>query len=191
MTIQGAASAIWRHHACEVVLFALLAAPVLSIRPSTGNAIIVAGFFLSYFGLSYLSDIRTSLVADDDGVEYLAGGRDRVFIAWSEMARIVPRRFRGWPAEDAIVLLDDSDAPLLVAAVSMFDRRSLDALKAHAERFVEVDQPVVLSPFTGRAHGVRHPELVPQRTSERFLASSIGGFLLAAFVAVVLVTIVE
>ncbi|AIF41460.1 MULTISPECIES: hypothetical protein [Dermacoccus] len=191
MVIEASPWAFWRHHACEVVLFAVLAAPVLAIRPSVGNIVAVVVFFVAYFGFSFLSDMRTRLRVDEDGVEYLAGGRDQVFIAWNETARIVPRRFRWWTAEDAIVFLDGGDRPLLVAGISMFAPADLDALEGAARAYVPVDSPVILSPFTGRADGERHPELVPQRTSERLLASSISSFLIAAVVAIVLLTVFE
>ena len=129
MVIEASPWAFWRRHACEVVLFAVLAAPVLAIRPSVGNIVAVVVFFVAYFGFSFLSDMRTRLRVDEDGVEYLAGGRDQVFIAWNETARIVPRRFRWWTAEDAIVFLDGGDRPLLVAGISMFAPADLDALE--------------------------------------------------------------
>ena len=76
----------------------------------------------------------------------------------------------------------------VVAALAPAD---LDALEGAARAYVPVDSPVILSPFTGRADGERHPELVPQRTSERLLASSISSFLIAAVVAIVLLTVFE
>lgn len=191
MIFEASPRAFWRHHACEVVLFAILAAPVLAIRPSLGNIGAVVIFFVAYFGFSFLSDTRTRLRIDDDGIEYLAGGRDQVFIAWNEVARVVPRRFKWWTAEDAIVFLDAAGRPLLVAGISMFAPADLDALEREARRYVEVAPPVVLSPFTGRAGGERHPELVPQRTSERLLASSITSFLIAGLVALAFVIIFE
>lgn len=190
MTIYGDAGAFVRHHVCEFVLFVLLAAPVLAIRPSRGNIATVVVFFVLYFAFAYRSDCATRLRVDDDGVEYLAGGRDRLFIAWSEIGAIVPRRYRGWPAEDALVLLDPNDRPLLVAGVSMFRREDLEASRTYAAGRAGVRSPAILSPLTGRENGRRRPELVASRSSERLLASSIGGLVLAALVAVVLVTVV-
>lgn len=191
VTIHGEASAFLRHHVCELVLFVALAAPVLAIRPSPNNILVVVVFLVLYFAFSYRSDCATRLRVDDDGVEYLAGGRDRLFLAWSEIGAIVPRRFRGWPAEDALVLLDHGGRRLLVAGVSMFSRPQVEALSAYVGGRAEMRQPAVLSPLTGREHGVRRPELVSERSTERVLASSIGGLALAVVVAVVLFTVFE
>ena len=173
------------------MLFALLAAPVLAVRGSFGNVCAVVIFFLGFGAFSFLGDVPTRLRVDDDGLEYLAGGRDRIFLAWSEVGSVAPRRFRGWPAEDALVLLDHGRRPLLVAGVSMFERGDLVRAVAHIRGHVAVEPVTVLSPLTGKAGGRRRPELVPQRTSERFLASSIGGLVVAAAVAAALVTMVR
>ena len=191
MTINAAAVAYLRHHLCEFLLFVVLATPVLVMRPFLGNVVVVVLFFVMYFGFSYQSERAVRLRVDDDGLQYLAGGRDRSFIAWSEIGAIVPRRFRGWPAEDALVVLDHADKPLLVAGVAMFGDADLRRVKAYAGQRVEVREPVVLSALTGRAGGHRRPDLVPERTSERFLASSIGGMVLAALVAVALFSFVR
>lgn len=191
VTIHGEASAFVRHHVCEFVLFVALAAPVLVIRPSRNNILVVVVFLVLYFAFSYRSDCATRLRVDDDGVEYLAGGRDRLFLAWSEIGAVVPRHYRGWPAEDALVLLDHGGRRLLVAGVSMFSRPELEALRAYAAGRAEVRPAAILSPLTGRENGVRRPELVSERSTERVLASSIGGLVIAAAVAVVLFTLFE
>lgn len=73
----------------------------------------------------------------------------------------------------------------------MFARPELEALSVYAAGRAEVRPPAILSPLTGRVDGVRRPELVSERSSERVLASSIGGLVLASVVAVVLFTLVE
>lgn len=172
------------------MLFVVLMVPVLVLRPFLSSFLTAFGLVAAFGVVGYLSDKPTQLTVSDDGVEYLAGGRDRHFLAWSEIGSIVPRRFRGWPAEDALVVRDHADRPLLVAGVSMFHHADLVEVVRFARQYVEVTEPVRLSAFTGRAHGQRRPDLVPERTSERFLVSSVGGFLLAGIVGFTIITLV-
>lgn len=191
MSLHSNATAFWRHHLCEVILFTLLAIPVVAVRPSllnVGLIVILAG---TLFTIGYLTDMATTFRLDQDGIHYLPGGHRRVFLAWNEIGEIIPRSFRGWPAENAFVVVDHSRRPLLVASVSMFTeadaRRALD----YATQFAPVSEPVKLSPFTAKAEGVSRPDLVPERTSERFLASSVGGLLTACAIAAVLFVFIE
>lgn len=169
----------------------ILAIPVIAVRPSLLNLGLIGVLAAAYFGIGFLTDRATQLHADADGVYYLPGGRDRAYLAWSEIGTIVPRSFSGWPAENALVVLDHERRPLMVASVSMFDRGQIDEFLTYAQARVPVGEPVRLSPFTAKADGVAHPELVPERTSERFLASAVGGLLLSLFIAAVLFILVE
>lgn len=185
--MQCSPAAFFRHHACEMILFALLATPVFVIRPSIQVFCLIVVFYLSVIVLGYLSDRPTVMSVHEEGVEYLAGGSDRHFVAWSETAKIVPRFFRGWPAEDALVILDHRNRPLLLAPISMFERSAVEDAIAEMRDHVDVTPPVYLSPFTARAGGRKRPELVPARSSERFLASAVLGLIGALIAAAIIV----
>lgn len=183
--------AFLRHHLCELALLAALGVPLIAIRPDWLNIGIAAGLSIVLFVVGYLSDAATTLRADADGVEYVSGGRVRTFVAWSEVAQVVPRGFSAWPAEDALVLLDRRQRPLLVATTSMFDDDDVVAVREYMSQYVDVSPFVKLSPFTARADGKRRPELVPERTSERFLVSATTAFVLTAIVALVVYAIFD
>lgn len=180
-----------RHHICEAALLIAIGIPLVAIRPDRINIGISAGLGCALFVLLWFSDSATTLRLDDDGVEYFGGGRSRSFVAWSEVGQVVPRRFRFWPAEDALVFLDHTGRPLLVATVSMFAREQVAASVREIRQYVPVTPPVRLSPFTARANGERHPELSPERTSERFLVSATGGFILTVVCALLIYFIFE
>ena len=191
VTVKGNSATFWRNHVCEVVLFVLLAIPVVAVRPSLLNVGLIVLLAGALFAVGYCSDMATELELDDDGVHYLPGGHRPIFLAWQEIDQIVPRTFRGWPAENALVVLDQAGHPLLVASVSMFETSEVAAALDYAERHVAVQPSVQLSPFSGKADGVARPDLVPERTSERFLASSAAGLLLACVIGLALFLLVE
>lgn len=184
MVIRSNRHAYLRHHVCESVLLLILAAPLLVFHDSGTTVLVMAGFLIALPILGYVTDMASSLQVDDDGLSYLEGGVARRFLAWSEIGELVPRRFRGWPAEDAVVALGRDGRPLLVAGVSMFKYTDVVGVMSIASEHVPVAAPVFLSPLTARADGRRRPELAPQRTSERLFASAFVALLAAAVVTV-------